>query len=78
MKSLDRLITMANQIDNGFVAQPHDQAVAEIADHIKKFWEKRMLAQIFAHLDAGGAGLHDRPKQALQTLAVRARQPASR
>jgi formate dehydrogenase subunit delta len=59
---------MANQIDKGFAALPHDQAVAEIAAHIKSFWEKRMLAQIFSHLDEGGAGLDERAKQAVTFL----------
>ncbi len=68
MKSLDRLITMANQIGGGFAALPHDEAVVEIAAHLKSFWERRMLAQIFSHLDVGGAGLGDRVKQGLQRL----------
>jgi formate dehydrogenase subunit delta len=68
LKSLDRLVYMANQIGKGFAALPHDHAVTEIAAHIKSFWEKRMLAQIFSHLDNGGAGLDDRPKQGLQRL----------
>jgi formate dehydrogenase subunit delta len=59
---------MANQIGKGFAALPHDRAVAEIAAHIKSFWEKRMLEQIFSHLEAGGAGLDERPKQGLQRL----------
>jgi formate dehydrogenase subunit delta len=59
---------MANQIDKGFAALPHDQAVAEITAHIKSFWEQRMLTQIFSHLDKGGAGLNDRAKQGLQRL----------
>jgi formate dehydrogenase subunit delta len=66
-----KLVYMANQIGRGFAARPHDEAVAEIADHIKKFWEKRMLARIFEHLAAGGAGLDERPKQALHILAAK-------
>ena len=38
-------------------AQGHEQAVAGIAEHIQKFWDPRMRKAIFAHLDAGGAGL---------------------
>jgi hypothetical protein len=29
--------------------------VAGIPEHIAKFWDQRMRAAIFAHLDAGGA-----------------------
>jgi formate dehydrogenase subunit delta len=71
----DKLVYMANQIGKGFSARPHDEAVADIADHIKKFWEKRMLAQIFAHLETGGAGLDERPKQALQILHAKSASP---
>jgi formate dehydrogenase subunit delta len=66
--TLDRLVSMANQIGRAFAHRPHDEAVAETAAHIHSFWEKRMLAQICAHVDAGGQGLDELPKQALQRL----------
>jgi len=43
-----RLIYMANQIGRNFAAQGHDEAVAATADHIAKFWDPRMKAQIVA------------------------------
>jgi len=55
--SPDKLVYMANQIAKFFASQGHDSAVAGIADHIGKFWDPRMRAAIFAHLEAGGAGL---------------------
>lgn len=64
----EKLIRMANQIGLFFGAQKADTAVPGIAEHIKKFWEPRMRQAIFAHLDAGGAGLDPLVKQALQTL----------
>ena len=48
--SPDRLIYMANQIGKFFAHQPHDKAVAAIADHIRKFWDPRMRSEIIAHL----------------------------
>ena len=39
-----------------------------IAEHIKKFWDTRMRKQIFAHLDAGGAGLDPHVRDAIETL----------
>jgi formate dehydrogenase subunit delta len=65
----DRLIYMANQIGAFFKTQGHDTAVAGIADHIAKFWDPRMRAQIFAHLEQGGEGLDPFVKEALETLA---------
>jgi formate dehydrogenase subunit delta len=65
----EKLVYMANQIGLYFTAQPRGDAVADIADHIARFWEPRMRAQAFAHLDAGGAGLNPAPKAALERLA---------
>ena len=68
MSSPDRLIYMANQIGTFFKSQGPDKAVASIAEHIGKFWDPRMRKQIFAHLDAGGAGLDPNVLDALKTL----------
>ena len=66
--SPDRLIHMANQIGKFFQSQGHGKAVPGIADHIHKFWDPRMRKAIFAHLDAGGAGLDPDVREALATL----------
>jgi len=66
--SADRLIYMANQIGKFFQTQGHDKAVSGIAEHIKKFWDPRMRRAIFAHLDAGGAGLDPSVREAIATL----------
>ncbi len=41
-----RLIYMANQIGRNFAIEGHDAAVAGTLDHIVKFWDPRMKAQI--------------------------------
>jgi formate dehydrogenase subunit delta len=66
--SLDKLVYMANQIGKFFASQGREQAVAGTADHIKKFWDPRMRAEIFAHLEAGGAGLDPVVRTALESL----------
>jgi len=66
--SPDRLIYMANQIGKFFEHQGHDKAVGGIAEHIRKFWDPRMRAAIFAHLDAGGAELDVNVRDAIATL----------
>jgi formate dehydrogenase subunit delta len=63
-----RLVYMANQIARFFAAQPHDQAVAGIADHIARFWDPRMRQHIRAHLAAGGAGLDALTREAVARL----------
>ena len=68
--SLDnKLVYMANQIGKFFASQGQDKAVAGTADHIKKFWDPRMRAAIFAHLNEGGAGLDPNVRIALERLA---------
>ena len=68
MSSPDRLVYMANQIGKFFQSQGHDKAVPGIAEHIKKFWDPRMRKAIFAHLDAGGAGLDPFVRDAIEKL----------
>jgi formate dehydrogenase subunit delta len=63
-----KLVRMANQIGDFFESQPEPQRVPGIADHIGKFWDKRMRREIYAHVDAGGAGLHPAVIEALARL----------
>ncbi len=51
---LDNLVHMANRIGAFFEAQPdRDEALAGIADHLKKFWDPRMRTQILAAVAQG-------------------------
>lgn len=56
---IENLVKMANQIGGFFEAMPdRDEALADIAGHIKKFWEPRMRRAFLAHIDqTGGEGL---------------------
>jgi len=45
--SPDKLIYMANQIAKFFHSQPDVDKAAKVADHLKDFWEPRMLAQFY-------------------------------
>ncbi|MBI5109081.1 MAG: formate dehydrogenase subunit delta [Rhodocyclales bacterium] len=48
---LEKLIAMANQIGAFFEAMPdHEQAVADVANHLRRSWEPRMRQQIIACL----------------------------
>lgn len=64
----DRLIRMANQIAAYFSAYPHEEAVSGLTDHLKQFWEPRMLIAIKDHVAHGGAGLHDLVPEAVRRL----------
>ena len=66
--SPEKLVLMANQIGKFFASQPHGDALAAIADHLRIFWDPRMRATILAHLDKGGAGLDPLVLMAVQSL----------
>jgi len=44
---IHKLRRMADQIAANFEVLGHDHAVASTADHIWKFWDPRMKAQIY-------------------------------
>ena len=66
--SHDKLIHMANQIATFFESKPHAEGVAGVAGHINAYWEPRMRRQLFAMLDAGGAGLKPLVLEAATTI----------
>ena len=67
---LEKLIAMANQIGSFFEAMPdREQAVADVASHLKRSWEPRMRQQILASLGtADEARLKPLVREALQRL----------
>ena len=66
--SPDKLVYMVNQIGKFFAHQGEEKAVAGIASHIAQFWEPRMRKAMYAHLDAGGAGLDPFTRKAVENL----------
>ncbi|MGE3246999.1 MAG: formate dehydrogenase subunit delta [Beijerinckiaceae bacterium] len=59
---------MANQIADFFRSQPDEAAVEGSADHIRSYWNPVMRREIYAYMDAGGAGLNDLARRALDRL----------
>ena len=46
------LIRMVNRIGAFFAAMPdREEAMHDLAQHVRRFWEPRMRQQLFAHLD---------------------------
>jgi formate dehydrogenase subunit delta len=66
------LVRMANDIGHFFRAESErEDAIAGIANHIAKFWTKRMRDKLSAEVQRGGdAGLDELPLEALRRLAV--------
>ena len=71
--SPDKLVMMANQIGKFFAPQRRTDPVADILDHIEKFWDPSMRAAIVAHLEAGGAGLDPSVREAVARLQAKGR-----
>ena len=67
---LEKLIAMANQIGSFFEAMPdREQAVADVASHLRRSWEPRMREQILACLGtADEAQLKPMVREALRRL----------
>ena len=63
---------LANEIAIQFAHLPADRRSAEIAKHIRSFWDPRMHRLLLAHVDAGGADLDPLAAAA----AAQLRQPA--
>lgn len=65
--NIEHLIEMANQIGQSFESVPdQNQAVNDIASHLKRFWEPRMRKAILAHVANGGEGLRSIVMKAVQ------------
>jgi len=64
------LVKMANDIGHFFGAEPErEDAIAGIANHIAKFWTRRMRDKLAAHVKGSGdANLDELPREALRRL----------
>ncbi len=64
------LVKMANDIGTFFHSEAGPGAApAEIANHIQRFWDRRMRQQIVAHLADGGEGLSPEAHLAIEIVA---------
>jgi formate dehydrogenase subunit delta len=70
MKS-EHMVHNANQIALFFASYPHDEALAGVTDHLQKFWERRMLQQLYEYVAQGGGGLHELVLEAVKRLRER-------
>lgn len=70
--NIDLLIKMTNEIGDFFAgtAEPQEAARA-VANHLKRFWDPRMRAQMIAYYEQRhGAGLSDLARNAVALLAA--------
>ena len=73
--NLDLLIKMANQIGSFFATESQPgKAPADVALHLRRYWDPRMRAQIVTYYEERqGAGLDDVAKDAVGLLASEAK-----
>lgn len=67
--NIESLVTMTNDIAAFFhgAADP-DEAVRDVAAHLRRFWEPRMRRQLLEHFRSGGAGLSELAYKAVEKL----------
>ena len=70
---IDLLISMANQIGDFFSGASPESATRDVANHLKRYWEPRMRAQIIGYYEQRhGAGLSDVALGAIAQLKAEA------
>jgi formate dehydrogenase subunit delta len=72
----EHLIAMANDIGDYFRAQGRDEAIAGIANHIKRYWTLRMRQKLNLYLSQGHGGLNELPRAAIERLNAQTPSPA--
>ncbi|MFO1410622.1 MAG: formate dehydrogenase subunit delta [Steroidobacteraceae bacterium] len=68
MKS-EYLVKMANEIA-AFYDGTDPNAVGMVTEHIRTYWEPRMIAAFVAHLKSGGTGLTPTTRAVAEKLAA--------
>ena len=68
--NVDGLIKMANEIAAFFDAETdRELAAANMANHLRRYWEPRMRRQIIEHYRHNGGGLVDLARSGVALLA---------
>jgi formate dehydrogenase subunit delta len=64
----EKMIHNANQIALFWASYPHEEALAGVLSHIRRYWEPRMRNQIRDYVAHGGSGLHELALEAVKRL----------
>lgn len=64
----EKMVHNANQIALFWASYPHDEALAGVVSHLKRYWEPRMRTQIKQYVAEGGKGLHELALEAVAQL----------
>jgi formate dehydrogenase subunit delta len=76
--NIDHLIKMTDEIAAFWEGEAGDKAAAEVAAHLRRYWEPRMRQQmITCYEERQGAGLTEVAKQAVALLAAQPKTPGA-
>ena len=64
----EKMVHDANQIALFWASYPHDEALAAVVSHLRRYWEPRMRRQICEYAAQGGGGLHALALEAVKQL----------
>ncbi len=65
---IDKLVHMANQIGDFYAAMSEQEAIEGVATHLSRYWTPKMIREIVAFADHGGAGLNPIVARAVEAL----------
>ena len=65
---IEHLVTMVNEIGAFFESEDAPTAVAQVARHLRRYWDPRMRKQIVAFAASDGHGLTELSRQAVAQL----------
>jgi formate dehydrogenase subunit delta len=67
----EQIVRMANDIGNFFRAETDRMvALAGVANHINKFWTRRMRQRLLDYVAQGGSELDELPLEAVKQVVV--------
>jgi formate dehydrogenase subunit delta len=67
----EQIVRMANDIGNFFRAEPDSKVALDgIANHINKFWTRRMRQRLLDYVAHGGNELDELPLEAVKQVVV--------
>lgn len=65
---IEKLVHMANQIGDFYAVMPEQEAIEGVATHLSRFWTLKMIRELVAFADHGGAGLKPIAARAVEAL----------
>ena len=63
-----KLVRMANQIGEFHAAMPEAEGIDGTAKHLRLYWTPKMIRELTAFVEAGGAGLNPTARRAIESL----------